>query len=210
MSLGQGKSTWRRRLKWLSLLTSVLLAASYLLSIVWHGRLILSKTDLTVTTRDSGDPEVRKIELEVLRQMYLCYTEIDLDPGSLSVYTIGEPDYEAFSNPDKPADRLISWAAYPHATIRDSPLTFISLWHAPMQPRMRLDRSTIFSIYLIPLWPFNLAAIAVTASLWWADRHYKSGCKTCGYSLTGLPTTSPCPECGQAPTTESLFQKPPP
>ena len=51
-----------------------------------------------------------------------------------------------------------------------------------------------FHVAAIPLWPLALgfAAIAFIAH----RRARKPGCKKCEYSLLGLPSSSPCPECG--------------
>jgi hypothetical protein len=50
-------------------------------------------------------------------------------------------------------------------------------------------------IILLPLWPFFIATAALTTFLI-RNRSPKIGCRKCGYSLTGPPPNSPCPECG--------------
>ena len=64
-------------------------------------------------------------------------------------------------------------------------------------------RTTQFSTYSestvwVPLWLLLLAALAPTALLWHRDRHAlrRGHCPRCAYNLTGLPDSSPCPECG--------------
>ena len=50
----------------------------------------------------------------------------------------------------------------------------------------------------IPLYPYFLATILLTAFLWWRDRRRipPGHCQTCGYDLTGN-VSGRCPECGE-------------
>lgn len=53
---------------------------------------------------------------------------------------------------------------------------------------------------VIPLWPFVLISIAITAAAWRMDtlaqrRKRIGGCPACGYDRAGLAADAPCPEC---------------
>lgn len=53
----------------------------------------------------------------------------------------------------------------------------------------------------LPIWSLSVLAALVAVSGWFLDakarRRARTGaCQSCGYSVTGLPTATNCPECG--------------
>ncbi len=56
-------------------------------------------------------------------------------------------------------------------------------------------------LWFFPVIPLTLLAIHTKYCRGIANRRFRSGhCSACGYSRTGLPPKSVCPECGTAPT----------
>ena len=84
-----------------------------------------------------------------------------------------------------------SWRLTPHDRNRSSP--------APLLIKSLDARYTLGAS--VPIW--MLISVVTVPTLWFRfrDRRSRPGlCPNCGYSLTGLPPNSPCPECGAVPS----------
>jgi len=78
------------------------------------------------------------------------------------------------------------------------------LWDGHPETLGTLSLSTLsWNHQRVPVWVPLLLIVMLIACLWCPIRPRKTGCKKCGYPLTGLPPASPCPECG-APNTVPL------
>jgi hypothetical protein len=81
---------------------------------------------------------------------------------------------------------------------------FKCAWAPTWQVQPTAFRSSMFkssfALWLPVLMLLPLAALLwrPTALEWWRTFWRRTGCPTCGYSLTGLLPNAPCPECGAA------------
>jgi len=93
---------------------------------------------------------------------------------------------------------------------------FKCAWAPSWQIQHTAFRSSMFkssfALWLPVLLLIPLAALLwrPAALEWWRIFWRRTGCKSCGYSLVGLPDASPCPECGTAPLVISTPQTPAP
>jgi hypothetical protein len=98
--------------------------------------------------------------------------------------------------------------------------------HLPHEPS-RIERLTtlvdvprVRALPLRPIWPGLILDTLFYATAWliprggiraarrWSRRH-RARCGPCGYNLAGLPTGTPCPECGHRPHPLSPWSAPP-
>jgi hypothetical protein len=54
----------------------------------------------------------------------------------------------------------------------------------------------------VPMWQLAMASVILGLLAGWLERIIgaETGCRRCGYDLTGLPAGAVCPECGSPPT----------
>jgi len=132
---------------------------------------------------------------------------------AVSLVWLGECGYYESSPTDRvpPESRLCAIRMVPHGFILDKQSSLVWPWTGAyfraLSPGSntrlwlpRRDTSPTGFTCRIPFWLLLLPAAATTTLLWWRDRSPRSGCKQCGYSLTGLPAATPCPECGTQPS----------
>lgn len=110
----------------------------------------------------------------------------DLKAGCISHSWTSQPLREKLSAKfNEPMELSWEW----HLAPRKVPME----WFNPFY----ITRPTGRSMIILPLWiPFFLFAGLAGAFYWLCPRFVHPGCcNTCGYNLSGLAPSSPCPEC---------------
>jgi hypothetical protein len=87
-----------------------------------------------------------------------------------------------------------SWHLY-ELDYPDQPFPWRDAWSG------ELETASGPEIHLrVPLWLTTFVSAVGSGGAWWVRlRRARTGCKRCGYDLSGLPPGSSCPECAAEP-----------